>query len=262
MTRTLQDECYFMSTVGECESNPAFMRVTCAASCGFCDEEAEVSTTGVAVGAHGEASESTDPPALPSASIVLVRSGSELEVVPLGLPPSDHVVAMEAGELHMVVLTALGAVFSWGDGQLRQLGRPAGASRLPYNQRAPHRLQWPHPHSGTPATAISAGHMHSGAVLRGGALLMWGDNSHGQCGVAFEDTTDAPNPSPHSRPPTRALVLALSPRRSPSPKVPALAPAPNPDRTPPSTHRPSTSSCSTRSPPRPCLCRCPWPPRE
>ena len=80
----LQDECYFMSTVGECESNPAFMRVTCAASCGFCDEEAEVSTTGVAVGAHGEASESTDPSALPSASIVLVRSGSELEVVPLG----------------------------------------------------------------------------------------------------------------------------------------------------------------------------------
>ena len=194
----MQETCYFMSTVGECESNPAFMRVTCAASCGFCDDEAEVaaSTTGVAVGAHGDASESIDLSALPSASIVLVRSGSELEVVPLGLPPSDHVVAMEAGELHMVVLTALGAVFSWGDGQLRQLGRPAGASRLPYNQRAPHRLQWPQPHSGTPATAISAGHMHSAAVLRGGALLMWGDNTHGQCGVAFEDTPADPNPSP------------------------------------------------------------------
>ena len=86
--RTLQDECYFMSTVGECESNPAFMRVTCAASCGFCDEEAEVSTTGVAVGVHGEASESTDPSALPSASIVLVRSGLRLAV---SVVPHDDV---------------------------------------------------------------------------------------------------------------------------------------------------------------------------
>ena len=38
----MQETCYFMSTVGECEANPAFMRVTCAASCGFCDDEAEV----------------------------------------------------------------------------------------------------------------------------------------------------------------------------------------------------------------------------
>ena len=189
----VQETCYFMSTVGECESNPAFMRITCSASCGFCDheEEAAASTTRVAVGAHGD--ESIDLPALP-ASIVLVRSGSDLEVLPLGLPVSDHVAAVEAGELHLLVLTALGAVFSWGDGQLRQLGHPAGASRLPYNQRAPHRLQWPPPHSGTPATAISAGHMHSGAILRGGALLMWGDNSHGQCGVPFEDTPVDPAP--------------------------------------------------------------------
>ena len=136
----VQETCYFMSTVGECESNPAFMRVTCSASCGFCDDEAELaaSTTRVAMGAPGD--ESIDLSAL-SASIVLVFGGSDLEVVPLGLPLSDHVVAVEAGEVHMVVLTALGAVFSWGDGQLRQLGRPAGASRLPYNQRAPHREQ-------------------------------------------------------------------------------------------------------------------------
>jgi hypothetical protein len=71
--------------------------------------------------------------------------------------------------------------------------------------------------------------MHSAAVLRGGALLMWGDNSHGQCGVAFGDSPADPNPSPDPSP-SIALNAGANSNR-------------NPNRTPPSTRRRSTSNC-------------------
>ena len=51
--------------------------------------------------------------------------------------------------------------------------------------------------------------MHSAAVLRGGALLMWGDNSHGKCGVAFGDSPADPNPSPDPSPSAQPGMLAL-----------------------------------------------------
>ena len=197
-----RDSCYIWSTVGECEGNPTFMHSTCPAACGLCQREAVAETRRVAVDAYGVEDSGRRMRGLhalsaptASASIVLVAEEA-YERIPLGLPAGDHIVAVEAGELHLVVLTAFGAVFTWGDGQLGQLGRPLGPSREPFTQRAPHRLQWrPPTDAGTPATAIGAGHMHSAAVLRGGDLVMWGDNSHSQCGIPYHETILDPIPT-------------------------------------------------------------------
>lgn len=189
--RDARDACYLWSTVGECESNQEYMSANCAASCGLCEED-ELHQQ-VAVAAGGTAA----PPDMSAllrgsgdASIVLVRKMvAEIELLPLGIVPPDRIVALKAGELHLVMLTANGAVITWGDGRMGQLGRPLSPSHAPFTERAPGRMSWPLP---TPADAsaigIGAGHMHSAAVLHGGTLMMWGDNSHSQCGVLSEET--------------------------------------------------------------------------
>lgn len=190
--RDSREACYLWSTVGECESNQQYMAANCVASCGLCDEVEE--ETQQLVVAAGGATERPGTSALlrdtGDASIVLVRSTvADIELLPIGIVPPDRIVALEAGELHLVMLTANGAVITWGDGRMGQLGRPSSPSRTPFTQRLPGRMQWPLPTAAdAPAIGISAGHMHSAAVLHGGALMMWGDNSHSQCGVAIEET--------------------------------------------------------------------------
>ena len=115
--RDARDACYLWSTVGECESNQEYMSANCAASCGLCEED-ELHQQ-VAVAAGGTAA----PPDMSAllrgsgdASIVLVRKMvAEIELLPLGIVPPDRIVALKAGELHLVMLTANGAVITWDD---------------------------------------------------------------------------------------------------------------------------------------------------
>ena len=194
--RDAREACYLWSTVGECESNQQYMSANCAASCGQCDEDEPVQLVVAAGGAAARPDASALLRDSGDASIVLVRRElADIELLPLGIVPPDRIVALAAGELHLVMLTANGAVITWGDGRMGQLGRPSSPSRAPFTQRAPGRMSWPLPTPrDAPAVGIGAGHMHSAAVLHGGTLMMWGDNSHSQCGVSFEETPvdDAP----------------------------------------------------------------------
>ena len=171
--------CYYWATVGECESNHVFMKRTCAAACGDCAEPSTPATVHARVDAAGGA---TTDGGGGGPKLVLVGNGGAARL-PLGQLAADPITRLSAGELHLLLLTASGAVLSWGDGRMGQLGHPRTTSRLPFTAQPPRRVEWPAPHNGRPASAVSAGHFFSAAVLADGALLMWGDNAHGQLGA-------------------------------------------------------------------------------
>lgn len=116
-------------------------------------------------------------------------SGGGATSRPLGPPNDDPLVELSAGEVHLLGRTASGALYTWGDNSLGQLGRSFAAAREPYTAWRAHRMRWPAPLPATaPAVSVSAGRMHSAAVLATGEVFAWGDNSHGQCGVPLEMT--------------------------------------------------------------------------
>ena len=73
-----------------------------------------------------------------------------------------------------------------------QLGLPSVARRAPWPEwpplRVPLRAGGGEPASQLRATAVGAGRLYSGALLSDGTLLLWGDNSHSQCGLDALDT--------------------------------------------------------------------------
>ena len=79
-------------------------------------------------------------------------------------------------------------VWSWGYNECCQLGWPAaagserGAAALRSGFQKPCRPLELGGEPGGDAVAVACGAAHSAAVLAGGALLLWGDNSGGQCG--------------------------------------------------------------------------------
>jgi alpha-tubulin suppressor-like RCC1 family protein len=98
-----------------------------------------------------------------------------------GLPPD--VKSVDAGSDHTCAVTAAGAALCWGDGRRGQIGdgvpdiRPAavGVTGL-----------------GSGVRAISAGKVHSCALMAGGAVKCWGANDRGQLG----DGTTQDHPTP------------------------------------------------------------------
>lgn len=48
--------------------------------------------------------------------------------------------------------------------------------------------------SGRGVVAVASGSFHCGAVTRDGSVLMWGDNTHGQCGLAGRSLVLSPTP--------------------------------------------------------------------
>lgn len=158
-------DCFLWSTIGECEINPQ-VPAHCAVSCGVC---AEIH--------NGD-----------SAPQVFLMEADKRETLPLVLGDGDSVASLAAGELHLVMLLSSGAVMTFGDDSMGQLGQPRGARRVPLTRRAPARLHWPEPHHTERAVAIGAGRMYSGALLESGALFLWGENTHAQCGVAADHT--------------------------------------------------------------------------
>jgi alpha-tubulin suppressor-like RCC1 family protein len=174
------EDCYFWSNVGHCDDNARFMLSRCPLSCGACmprdpGHPAPLS----APRADGGAS-----PLAPQLVLMGGVEGGTTQT--LGLPAGDPIVELSAGEVHLVLRTASGAVFSLGDNSLGQLGRPLAAAREPHTAWRPYRVRWPAP--GARAVSVSAGRMHSAAVLDDGQVVAWGDNAHGQCGVAAEMT--------------------------------------------------------------------------
>ena len=55
-------------------------------------------------------------------------------------------------------------------------------------QQHQHRVHF----TGANVTAVAAGHDHTCAVMSGGGLLCWGDNSNGQLGIGSMGQQDSP----------------------------------------------------------------------
>ncbi|MEQ2276649.1 hypothetical protein XENORESO_001753 [Xenotaenia resolanae] len=87
------------------------------------------------------------------------------------------VVAMACGQDHCLALCASGQVFSWGAGDDGQLGQVPGQQ---CNNQRPSRVPIPMP---IKIIQVACGNSHSLALTRGGDVLSWGSNSHGQLGL-------------------------------------------------------------------------------
>ena len=168
-------ECFFFATIGECEQNAAVMH-SCPASCTSCSAADGDEKDGAA------ADDGSTP------LVFVLRPGQAHEIIAFSAAIDDPVTSVVAGELHLVMLLRSGAVVTFGDNSMGQLGQPRVARRVPLTRRAPGRVMWPAPHMRARAVAVRAGRFYSGALLDDGALILWGDNTHGQCGVPMERT--------------------------------------------------------------------------
>ena len=86
----------------------------------------------------------------------------------------QHVVAVSAGSRHNLALTADGAVWSWGGGDLGQLGHGDQQDQL-----LPKKVE---AFAGQRVVAVSAGGGHSLALTADGSVWSWGSCSFGKLG--------------------------------------------------------------------------------
>ncbi|KAJ8388266.1 hypothetical protein AAFF_G00135270 [Aldrovandia affinis] len=89
------------------------------------------------------------------------------------------VAGVACGRDHCLALCTSGQVYSWGSGAEGQLGTGA----CPTKNQKPRRVQVPSP---IPILIfqVACGNVHSLALTAGGDVLSWGQNSHGQLGLA------------------------------------------------------------------------------
>ena len=122
----------------------------------------------------------------------------------------DAVDVSAKGE-HVLALARDGGVYAWGRGDAGQLGIGA----MPVDQlqdpvgRAP-RTSCPIPvriPDLTDVVAISAGNMHSLALLKDGTVRAWGENKWGQVGDGSTVNRDTPTPVPGVR---NAVAIAAT----------------------------------------------------
>jgi len=155
----------------------------------------------------------------------------------VSIGPSVSKVA--AGKAFACALTTAGAVWCWGENTAGQVGdATAGSPRL-----APAQVS----NLGGTAVDLVAGGAHACAVLSGGTVRCWGDNSAGQLGMGGSDYTarDAPatvasltvTPAPTTVPTTAAPTVPTT--------VPTTIPATVPPTTVPGTASPTSALSNT-----------------
>jgi alpha-tubulin suppressor-like RCC1 family protein len=103
--------------------------------------------------------------------------------VPVQVHTLTGVIAIAAGQDHALALTSAGKVYAWGLGSDGQVGDGLFSSSA--SPVAVTGLS-----SGV--TAIAAGADHSLALLSGGTVDAWGDDSNGQLGNASTTNVDTP----------------------------------------------------------------------
>lgn len=122
--------------------------------------------------------------------------------VPLPLRHNESVVEVVAGSFHSLARTSEGRVLGWGDNTHGQLGasrkggfvyslmQEAGSRQLAREEierevgEASRVEELPLPlQPGEGVSAVRTHAFHSSAVTDRGRLLLWGDNSYGQCGA-------------------------------------------------------------------------------
>ena len=189
------EQCHMWAQIGECEV-AAFMALNCPVSCG-----------------HACLTPGTTADSQALQQVVMLGARSDERIAFPG--PRQAIAEMHAGELHLVLRLASGVVLTFGDDSMGQLGSPRIARATPVTRRPPSRVFWPPPYTHLRAVAVGAGRMTSGALLSDGSLILFGDNSRGQCGVPPEQTPMDPAP-----PELDALSLIVAvPMRVPFPRA-------------------------------------------
>mmetsp|Transcript_38958 Transcript_38958/g.63691 ORF Transcript_38958/g.63691 Transcript_38958/m.63691 type:complete len:1180 (+) Transcript_38958:2-3541(+) len=117
--------------------------------------------------------------------------GEETLETPQRLPTfcEFRVVAVAAGQLHSLVLTEDGSVWSFGWTAFGQLGHD-----YDNDEYSPNRIEALSKQA-VRVVDISAGASHSGAVASDGKLFMFGDNRDGRCGVNPKDRREVLEPT-------------------------------------------------------------------
>jgi alpha-tubulin suppressor-like RCC1 family protein len=98
---------------------------------------------------------------------------------------SKRVEAIAAGYEHTCAVAENREVFCWGSNQYGQLGN--ATDRRSLSPVAVRGLP-------TKAEAITCGDAHTCVLLRGGAVMCWGDNRHGQLGHGTDQRTEGAVP--------------------------------------------------------------------
>ena len=121
------------------------------------------------------------------------------QLVALPLPPMDSVVAVALGARHVMALTALGAVYTWGDNEFGQCGRVGSPEESKRSMR-PATVLLPGATTSTPSTTaagptravhIACGERHCSLVTADGRVISWGSNETQQLGC--EENALPPN---------------------------------------------------------------------
>jgi alpha-tubulin suppressor-like RCC1 family protein len=106
-----------------------------------------------------------------------------------GLGPSSGVVAVSAGDAHVLALKSDGSVWAWGNNQTGELGDGSA----PTDHDTPVAVSGLGPGSGV--VAIASGGSFSLALKADGSVFAWGNNQSGQLGDGTAPT-DQPTPVP------------------------------------------------------------------
>jgi alpha-tubulin suppressor-like RCC1 family protein len=108
-------------------------------------------------------------------------------LTPVKVKHLSGVTAVSAGYEHVLALLSSGKVMAWGDNSFGELGNP-GKPLGPPDSDVPVPVQ----HLPGTATAVSAGGDFSLALMSGGTVEAWGDNSFGELGNGTTSQSTTP----------------------------------------------------------------------
>ncbi len=104
--------------------------------------------------------------------------------VKVKLPQGTTVIAISAGGVHSLAVTAAGQVLAWGDNEYGQLGDGTTMDR-----HSPVRVKLP---AGTRVIAVGASYNCSMALTAAGQVWAWGHNGSGQLGDGTRTESHVP----------------------------------------------------------------------